>query len=85
MTHRRRKRILQGHRPSEVLAEAVSVEFSSAWSGLCPVGLHGLDFEGQDCDACAESLLTEEQRRKLGTARALRTERAAWRAVWSTP
>lgn len=23
-----------------------------AWSGLCPAGKHGLDYEGQDCDVC---------------------------------
>lgn len=23
-----------------------------SWSGLCPSGRHGLDFEGQACDLC---------------------------------
>lgn len=22
------------------------------WSGMCPAGLHGLDYEGQACDVC---------------------------------
>jgi hypothetical protein len=54
------------------------------WSGLCPVGLHGLDHEGQDCEACAASPLTEEQRRRLGALKARIDERKAGRAVWST-
>ncbi len=24
-----------------------------SWSGMCPAGKHGLDFEGQNCDVCA--------------------------------
>ena len=24
----------------------------SSWSGMCPAGKHGLDYEGQRCDLC---------------------------------
>jgi hypothetical protein len=73
------------HSPSAVLASAVSVEFRAPWSGLCPVGVHGLDFEGQSCDACAASELTEAQLRKIGALKAKIAERAAWLGVWSSP
>jgi len=82
------------HRPSAVLTQAVSVEYRDVkptnvpepvWSGICPAGLHGIDFEGQDCKACASSPLTEEQCRKIGAEKARFAERAAWRAVWSEP
>lgn len=56
-----------------------------SWSGLCPVGLHVLDFECQPCDACATSPLTEDQRRKIGAAKSQIDERSERRAVWSTP
>lgn len=24
----------------------------TTWSGMCPTGEHGLDYEGQECDVC---------------------------------
>jgi len=32
--------------------ERVANRDAPVWSGLCPAGKHGLDFEGQDCDVC---------------------------------
>jgi hypothetical protein len=28
-------------------------DIESQWSGMCPTGKHGLDYEGQPCDVCA--------------------------------
>lgn len=30
----------------------MTVRRNATWSGMCHTGLHGLDFEGQDCDVC---------------------------------
>lgn len=39
------------------------------WSGLCPAGLHGLDFEGQECDRCAaKEFATLIERSSIGAA-----------------
>ena len=27
---------------------------SFEWNGMCPAGLHGLDYAGQSCDLCAD-------------------------------
>lgn len=33
-------------------ARAPRLAGHGSWSGQCPAGKHGLDFEGQDCDVC---------------------------------
>lgn len=44
------------------LYDADDVIARDEWSGLCDVGLHGLDYEGQECDRCAahEALVQDE-------------------------
>ena len=33
---------------------ATNEEPVQRWNGMCPAGKHGLDFQGQPCDRCAE-------------------------------
>jgi hypothetical protein len=67
---RRRRRIVRDHRKKTT-------------PPICPVGLHVIEFSGQACGQCFVSPLTDDQRRRLGAAKARFAERAAWRAVWS--
>lgn len=50
---RDRPRICSEHdRRSDARAAAARLNARESWSGLCPAGKHGLDYEGQPCDLC---------------------------------
>ncbi len=49
---REREIVRRAKREDSALAALWAAVKPSSWSGLCPAGTHGLDFEGQTCDLC---------------------------------
>ena len=47
--------------PSPRRKERLSDRDHDAWSGMCPSGLHGLDYRGQVCDLCPASFAVWQQ------------------------
>jgi len=48
---------------------------SKPWSGMCPTGKHGLDYEGQKCDLCAHHAGCHTAKRLSHECRACRRDK----------